>query len=117
VEESDLAVQKFGEIRNKPANNAVRKFKVPSKNFKASSYTNLIDWNTDIFTQPPLTINMSVEELSKYVEGVEDHEIFKYPYHTQGCIRFVSKGQAAFVAQKKKTWHDIVQNFSRHFSY
>jgi hypothetical protein len=35
----DLAVKKFGEIRNKP----VRKFKVPSINFKASSYTNLID--------------------------------------------------------------------------
>jgi hypothetical protein len=77
----DFAVKKIGGIRgirNKPAHNAVRKFKVPSINFKASSYTNLIDWNMDIFTEPPLTINMSVKELTKFVEGVEDHEIFKF---------------------------------------
>jgi hypothetical protein len=45
-----LAVKKIGEIRNKPAHNAVTKFKVPSISFKSSSYTNLIDWNKDIFT-------------------------------------------------------------------
>jgi hypothetical protein len=33
----DLAVKKFGEIRNKPAHNAVRKYKVSSINFKAYS--------------------------------------------------------------------------------
>jgi hypothetical protein len=53
----------------KPAHNHVRKFKVPSINFKASSYTNLIDWNTDIFNEPPLTINMSVHNLSKELKA------------------------------------------------
>jgi hypothetical protein len=79
-------------------------FKVSSINFKASSYTNLIDWTTDIFTEPPLIINMSVEELTKFVEGVEDHEIFKYPYHTQGterCIRFASIAASSVTATKK----------------
>jgi hypothetical protein len=40
----DLALKKIGEIRNKPVHNAVRKFKVPSINFKASSYTNQPHW-------------------------------------------------------------------------
>jgi hypothetical protein len=102
----DLAVKKIGEIiRNKPTQNAVRKFKVPSINFKASSYTNLIDWNTDIFTEPPLTINMSVEELTNFVEGVEDHEIFKYPCHTQGTAVSASCQKCP----QTKTWHDIFQ--------
>jgi hypothetical protein len=64
----------------------VRKIKVPSINFKASSYAKLIDWNTDIFTEPPLTINMPVEEVAKFVEGVEDHEVLKYPCHAQGTV-------------------------------
>jgi hypothetical protein len=32
----NLAVKKIGEILNKPAHNAVSKFRVPSINFKAS---------------------------------------------------------------------------------
>jgi hypothetical protein len=101
LEVRELAVKKFGEIRNKP----VRKFKVPSINFIASSYTNLIDWNTDFFNEPPLTINMSVEELTIFVKGVENHEIFKYPSHTQGserCIRLVSKAVSSVCGTKKK---------------
>jgi hypothetical protein len=101
----DLAVKKIGDIRNKPTHDAVRKFKVPSINFKANCYTNLIDWNKEIVTEPPLTSNMSVDELIKFVEGVDDHEIFKYPCHTQGterCIRLVSKAAASVCGTKKR---------------
>jgi hypothetical protein len=88
----NLAINFFYKIRNQPAHNAVRKFKVPSINFKASLYINLIDWNTDIFTEPSLTINMPEEEITRFAEGLEDHEVFKYTCHTQGterCIRLV----------------------------
>jgi hypothetical protein len=47
---------------------------------------------------------MSLKELTKFVEGVEDHEIFKYPCHTQGterCIQLVSEAASSVCGTKK----------------
>ena len=92
------AVEKIKEIRARKKNNknneGIRMFKVPNINFFASNYTEMIKWNEDI-TEPPCTLKMKDEDLLIFIDSqLKDHEIFKFPCHTQvveRCIKVVSK--------------------------
>ena len=69
----------------------IRKFVIPTLNFDAKNYTDLIDWqNTDV-TEPPLLEDISVDELEMLVASGETlvTDFPRYPCHTQAVERTV----------------------------
>lgn len=53
-------------VNSTPAFNEIRIFKVPTINFDAEDYTELIDWKIPNLTVPPLLKNLSCENLKNY---------------------------------------------------
>ena len=47
---------------------SIREFKVPDINFKAKSYPDLIDWKKVTFSEPPMTMSLSREEVLAFVD-------------------------------------------------
>lgn len=79
-------------------NSTVREFQVPKINFKATSYPNLINWKKATFTEPPMTLDLSDEEL----RGLVEKPLFvpPYPCHTQAverAIKLVSEAAGSVV--------------------
>ena len=63
------------------------KFLSPKINVGAESYWQLINWEQEHTTEPPLTMKMSEEEIWK---GIEEPIILpKYPCHSQTVERMV----------------------------
>ena len=65
----------------------IRAFIVPKINFKATSYPDLIDWETAIFSEPPMTMSLSKEEILEFVET--PMTVPNYPCHTQAVERTI----------------------------
>lgn len=65
----------------------VRPFRMPRVNFRAAHYTQLIDWETEMVTEPPLLRHLGSEELAAIVAA--PHSVPAYPVHTQAVERFV----------------------------
>ena len=45
----------------------IRKFIVPELNFNANDYSEIIDWQTCLLTEPPITVEISDETLEKMI--------------------------------------------------
>jgi hypothetical protein len=81
----------------KPAQSLqIRKFKVPPINFSASSWDELIDWESVTVTEPPLTFHLTNEQ----IRAVVDTPLIvpAYPNNTQGverCIKVVTDASKA----------------------
>ena len=73
----------------------IRQFVVPDINFDADDYQEMIDWTNA--TEPPLTMDMSDEEITAACEHPMDFSAF--PCHSQGVERWVKEVTDA--AQKK----------------
>lgn len=73
--------------------NEVRQFVVPSINYSATDYVDMIDWK-EVY-EPPVTMKLSDEELAK----LRDIPLtLHYPNHTQiveRCIKLVSDASKA----------------------
>ena len=72
--------------------NVVRVFRVPSLNYDADDWTDVIKWDEADICEPPLTYKLSNEEISNFEE--EPFKVPKYPLHTQSvesCIRLVAE--------------------------
>ena len=60
---------------------SVRKYVVPKINMNATSYPDLIDWEQTKFSEPPLTLHLSDEEIKGFIQiPFSPPEI---PCHTQ----------------------------------
>ncbi|GBN26634.1 hypothetical protein AVEN_102707-1 [Araneus ventricosus] len=73
-----------------------RRFVVPKPNFKVNQYIDMIDWFKCNVTEPPITVDLTVEELKSIAENgsVKDLQIYKFPCHTQSverCIKLVAE--------------------------
>ena len=85
------------------ANSRVRKYRLPKINFKAESYTDLIDWEASFLTEPPLTLGKTDAEVLALKETPLD--VPKYPCHTQAverAVRLVSEASAAVIGPDKR---------------
>ena len=67
--------------------NSPRAFNLPTVNFEATDYTRMIDWSTVQCTEPPLTMEMSEEDVMAIIET--PHTFPPYPNHTQAVERAV----------------------------
>lgn len=70
--------------------NDIREFKVPNINFECQEYFDLIDWQSVVITEPPITKDISEAELQEMILDVpEEIDILKFPCHTQAVERCI----------------------------
>lgn len=74
----------------------IRNFEIPSINFAAKDYTELIDWKQCKLTQPPLISNMTTDYIASSLKHkvVNVFEYLKFPCHTQSverCVKLVTE--------------------------
>ena len=86
-----LAVFRIIFARKSTEKSILRKFEVPSLNFDAKDYTELIDWKKCKISKPPLTRSMMIENLTEFttkdVTRLISKDIFHLPCHTQAVER------------------------------
>lgn len=84
----------------------LRRFKIPTLNFNATNYTEIIDWENSHYTEPPFTSTFSVQELEEIVEnGLSIDTIKLLPCHTQSverCIKLVTEASAVVCGEEKR---------------
>ena len=84
-------------------NSTVRQFDVPKINFKATTYPNLINWKKTAFTEPPMTLALSDDELRGLVE--KPLLVPFYPCHTQAverAIKLVTEAAGSVVGAESR---------------
>lgn len=91
-------ILKAREIKTK----AIRHFKLPSLNFDAEDYINLIDWQNTEVTEPPITSNISTEDLKEFIRSPDTPmlDFPKFPCHTQAverCVKLVTEAAKSVV--------------------
>ena len=102
AEEDDAYTFEASE-RNAILTSRVRKYVVPKINFKATSYTQLIDLQKPGITEPPLMLSISDAQISSFKET--PFEVPSYPCHTQAnerAVRLVSEASSKVVGQKSR---------------
>ncbi|KAK4875283.1 hypothetical protein RN001_011705 [Aquatica leii] len=79
--------------------NLVREFNIPSFNFNADDYFELVSWQSLTITEPPLTVKISDNELQEMISDVPaEIEMLKFPCHSQAverCVKLVTEASAA----------------------
>ncbi|GBM27042.1 hypothetical protein AVEN_256964-1 [Araneus ventricosus] len=73
-----------------------RHFVVSKLNLKANQYIDKIDWFKCDVTEPPITADLTVEELKPIAENgsIKDLQIYKFPCHAQSvehCLKLVTE--------------------------
>ena len=67
--------------------NHPRKYNPPKVDFKAKNYFDMVDWNSEPCTEPPLTMEYSAEEIFECIGS--PLTLPNYPNHTQAVERMV----------------------------
>lgn len=84
----ELAVRRIQNAR-KRVTKEVRAFRVPSINFNAEDYLELIHWQSCDVTEPPMTMKYSDSDLKDIIDGRIIPEFDEFPCHTQAVERSV----------------------------
>ena len=98
----DRAVQLIMQCRQQPREQ-VRPFLLPKVNFSASNFTELLDWKVEDITEPPLTMNLSDEE----VQGIRSAplDMGAFPVHTvavERAVKVVTEAAGAVVGERQR---------------
>lgn len=91
-------ILKAREVKTK----GIRQFKLPSLNFDAADYINLIDWQNIKVTEPPITSNISTEDLKQFINSSATPivDFPKFPCHTQAverCVKLVTEAAKSVI--------------------
>ena len=109
----DQAVTTIMHCRQQQHTENVRPYLLPSLNFEAGSYTELLDWEEELITEPPLTLALSDAEL----EGVRlaPLAVPHFPVHTvsvERTVRVVTEAAANVVGERQR--HGFICGRLRH---
>lgn len=79
-----------------PKGKGIRNFITPTLNFDAVDYTQLIDWNVEKISSPPLLRRVTNEEIHSFIQSgdIPDWDVKKFPCHTQAverCVKLVTE--------------------------
>ena len=106
------AVQTIQQCRRQPQEQ-VRPYLLPMVNMEAEDITQLIDWQAELVTEPPLTVDLSdaaLLEISRTPLQV-DH----YPVHTvavERAVKVVTEASRAVVGEEQR--HGFICSRLRH---
>ena len=85
----------------------VRQFSLPTLNFDASSYIELIDWSTETVTQPPLLRHLTDDQLQAIQHT--PLQMPSFPAHTQAVERAVrAVTEASLAVQGEEARHGFI---------
>ena len=105
--EDDLEVLSESEDKENeevPEMQDMRPFKVPTINFNAGSYVDMIDWtSTRAIFEPPLTKHLTNDELQKCIDV--PLEVPFYPCHTQAverAVKMVTEASASVIGEEER---------------
>src|ERR1043165_6172966 len=87
-------------LRARSESYGLRKFSIPTLNFNAQSYIDLIDWQLIDVTEPPLFADVPVDEIEMLVASGETPvmDFPRYPCHTlavERCVMLVTEASAS----------------------
>lgn len=100
-----LAVERIVAARAKKPKKS-RVFRVPPINLSANDYTQMIDWEKVLITEPPITTKFSKSELESVYERKKDIKSFNLPCHTQAVERCVKVNTSIFYLSSLKQLYD-----------
>ncbi|GBN25375.1 hypothetical protein AVEN_61755-1 [Araneus ventricosus] len=91
-----VAVRRTIRARGSSSTVKRRRFVVPKLNFKVKQYIDVIDWFKCDVTEPPITSDLTVEELKSVAKNgsKKDLQIYKFPCYTQSverCVKLVTE--------------------------
>lgn len=90
-ETRELGWRRIKKTRQKNKQKSVRCFKVPPINFDATDYTDLIDWQLSHISEPPLTRNITDEDIEHHIINRSKMTFEAFPCHTQAVERIVKE--------------------------
>ena len=90
----ELAVRRIQNARKRVTTDDIRIFRVPKINFSAEDYTDLINWQSCVITEPPMTLKYSDGDLQNIITNKIIPNFEKFPCHTQAverCVKLVTE--------------------------
>ena len=87
VHRKTVNIIKTTRTEHQPPNRPLREFRVPEIDYDADNYHSLIDWESLQLTEPPLTYDLTNDDLDKIIE--EPLTLPPYRSHTQSVERAV----------------------------
>ena len=90
----NLAWRRIKEARDSFKGKSVRSFQIPELDFDAERYIDMISWENINITEPPLTRDITVEEINELVHSKQKREFPHLPCHTQAverCVKLVTE--------------------------
>ena len=101
----ELGWRRIKKARELNKGKTVRMFHVPKLNFEATSYTDLISWQTVHITEPPITRHVDDKELDILIQSKEKKQFPSFPCHTQAverCVKLVTEASFSVCGQKSR---------------
>lgn len=94
ISDSRPHIRKLGWCRIKKArttnSNSVRRFSVPPLNKQCEDYIDILNWrDLHEYTEPPITKNLTDEQINSYIDNPLVFEVDPYPIHTQAVERTI----------------------------
>ena len=93
----ELGWRRIKKARATDKGKTVRTFRIPKLNFDATSYIDMINWQEENITEPPLTRGIPDEELDFLIESKGQREFPIFPCHTQAverCVKLVTEASS-----------------------
>ena len=114
----ELSLRRILKSRKAVSNRSIiREFKVPSLNFDANDYIDLIDWSKEIITSPPVMQSFSDEEIIRMIKSKNiDIKFPSFPCHTQSverCVKLVTEASQAVCGQDNRDGYIFNKKKSR----
>lgn len=107
------AVRTIQRCRQQPPTGQVRPYILPRVRFSATTLPELINWEKELITEPPLTISLSAEDIDNI--RTAPLQVACYPIHTvavERTVRVVTEAASAVVGEEQR--HGFVCNRLRH---
>ena len=68
----------------------LRIFKLPKLNAKCDDYIDMIDWQSEIISEPPITKKFTDDEIKNFIQTKSSYQCSKHPLHTR-TVKIVSE--------------------------
>ena len=85
----EMGWRRVKKARSSSTDKKVRKFDIPMINFDAKEYTELINWQDTPVTEPPITKELTDEQVEYYMRSGDKFQFDDYPCHTQAVERVI----------------------------
>lgn len=102
----ELGLRRILKSRDHILETEIRKFKISQINFEANEYYELINWQSVVVTEPPITKKFSTDELKEMIANVPDQmSLLNVPCHSQAverCVKLVTEASSSVCGQEAR---------------